>query len=209
MRAAGEVRVELVNSGIEQRLRAAGIPVHGVDHDTVIDPGAVVPGKKRVWQRRQYKAVVPDVTAEQPRRLKWQLFYRQATEQVRRQQLARNLCHPAGQLRFRPHAYLVCGNSVIEHPAARLGMIEGFCQQGVDVQHLHPFVAHRLGKDVVILLSLLYPKHIIKQQLLAVTRGQATVRQTRPADYYLTQTPRFRMHTKLLYRHIHFSLFHW
>ena len=87
--------------------------------------------------------------------------------------------------------------------------VQGFCQQGVDVQHLHPFVAHRLGKDVVILLSLLYPKHIIKQQLLAVTRGQATVRQTRPADYYLTQTPRFRMHTKLLYRHIHFSLFHW
>ena len=198
----GKVRVELVNRRIQQRLRAAGIPEHRVDHHTVVDPGAVVPGKERVRQRRQHKSVMADVTAEQPRRLKGQLLNGQAAKQMPGQQLTRNLCHPADQFGFCAYPDLIRRNPVVEYPAARLGVIEGFGQQGVDVQHLHALVAHQLGKYIVILLRLLHPKDVIKQQLLAIAGGQTPMRQPRPANNHLTQPPCFGVNAQLLNRHI-------
>lgn len=63
---------------------------------------------------------------------------------------------------------MIPADPVVKNPASRFGDVEDFGQQLIDVQHVHPSGTHQVREYIVILLRLLDPEHIIKQQGVAI-----------------------------------------
>jgi hypothetical protein len=76
---------------------------------------------------------------------------------------------------------------VIQNPFSAFSDIKRLRKKFVNIQDFDAFVAHGVRKDVMILLRLFDPEHVIKQQILAVFRREAAVRKTGPAYDYLPQ----------------------
>ncbi len=95
---------------------------------------------------------------------------------------------------------------MVQNPFAGLGNVQCFSQKRAGFQNLNAFVAHGIGKGVMILLRLFDPKHIVKEQMCAVIWRQATMRQTGAADNDLPQLTAFGMNTEFIIRHDFFLL---
>ena len=65
-------------------------------------------------------------------------------------------------------ADVVDGDAAVEHPGARLLVLERLGQQLVQVEHLDAALAHLQHEVVVVLLRLLHPEHVVEQQIVAL-----------------------------------------
>ena len=69
-------------------------PVHGIQGDATIDPGAVIAGEQEVWQWRQHEAVMTEMVAKQANRIKRQIGYFKASNKKLCQPGPRQFVHP-------------------------------------------------------------------------------------------------------------------
>src|SRR5680860_1184312 len=128
IRFSSKLRVEPVDAGHQQGFGFARGPIHGVKRDPTIDPGAVVPGEKKVWQWRQHKSVVPEVVAEKPGWVKWQIGHLKPTNKVFRKLAAWKFVHPGAQVGNHPDTDVVPGNPVIQNPFSGFGDVQSLGQ---------------------------------------------------------------------------------
>ena len=90
---------------------------------------------------------------------------------------------------------------MVQDPGPALGNIQGFRQQFIDIQHLDAAGAHQAGEHIVVLLGLFDPEHIIKQQRIAVGRGQPSMGKPGATDNHLAQGAGFGMHAQCWFSH--------
>ncbi|GEO86623.1 hypothetical protein GCM10007920_34390 [Ciceribacter naphthalenivorans] len=89
---------------------------------------------------------------------------------------------------------------MIKHEGAAFFSVQRFRQKHIDVEHLDAFAAHGGGKHIMILLGLLDPENVVKQQFLAVGRREASVGKTGAADNDLPQFSGFGVDAKFRIR---------
>ncbi len=142
--------------------------------------------------------MVTQIAAKKPVGSKGRSSVASPPKQIFGQLCARNFVHPAAQFGHHANADLIRRDPVVQHPLTAFGDIQRLGQQVIDVQNVDPLFAHRVREDVVILLRLLDPEHVIKQQILTVFGRQATMGQTGAADDHLPQCAGLRMNAKSL-----------
>ena len=76
-----------------------------------------------------------------------------------------------------------------EQPLARVAVLERLGEQLVEQQHLDAALAHQVDERVELLAGAAHPDHVVEQQLVAVRRRQALVREVGPVDDHAAQRP--------------------
>jgi hypothetical protein len=66
----------------------------------------------------------------------------------------------------------------------------------VDVEHLDPALAKQRDELVVLSLGLLYPQHVVEEQLVVVGWSEALETQVRAVNDYLLEPTDFGVHTE-------------
>ena len=193
---ASEVRVESVDGGGQQGFLATCRPVHRAQHRAVADPATGVAGEQGVGQRRQQELGRRRAACHQPRRLERQLAAHHAADQALRKQSRRQRLEPVAQCDHVLGVDEVGAELAVEDPVARHGLRNDGRQQLVHLEHRNTALDHRIDKRIVVVLGLRDPEHVVEQQVPAVGRRQAHLRQARPAHQHLAQAPDFRMHTE-------------
>ena len=143
-----------------------------------------------------------EITAEHAGGRERQIVHRDAADQKPRKLGSGQGFHPAAQVIPHPHAHVIAGDAVVENPGARVGNVQRLAQQRHRIQHLDPFAAHDICKDGVILDRLFDPEHIVEQQVFAVVRRQAAMRQAGGRYDHLPQSAHFRMNAQFRFRHL-------
>ena len=108
------------------------------------------------------------IAAEQPDGLERQIANLQPADQKFGQPCPRQFVHPSQQFLQHAGADIIGRDPVVQYPFAGLRNVQHLGQQGVHVQHLDAFSPHQGSKDIMVLLRLLDPEHIVKQQRLGV-----------------------------------------
>ena len=76
-----------------------------------------------------------------------------------------------------------------EQPLARLRVLERLGEQVVEEQDLDAALAHQVDEGVVLLARAPHPDDVVEEQLVAVRRRQALVRQVGPVDHHRPERP--------------------
>ena len=118
-----------------------------------------------------------------------QLGQRHAAGQARGQLLGRHLRHPRRQLAREDRRDLLRAQLALEQPVARVAVLERLGEQLVEQEHLDAALAHEVDERVELLAGPAHPDHVVEQQLVAVRRRQALVRQVRAVDDDAAQRP--------------------
>jgi len=193
--------MELVDSPLQQRLWFACRPVHRVDRHTVVDPARGVALEERVRHRRHDEIGLAVCVSEQRRILAARhIEHGDPADEMLRQPHRRHLVEPGPQDACAAKAYFVRRDASIEYPRPGLLIGEHLRQQVVQLQHLDTALAHLQHEVVVILLRLVYPHHVVEQQLGAVPRREPLVREPGTAHHHRPQVANFTVNTKLVHR---------
>jgi hypothetical protein len=78
-------------------------------------------------------------------------------------------------------SYGVRCNPSIQYETPRIFIIQGFREKRMQFQNLNPAFLHFKNKIVMVLLSLLNPYHVVKQQVATIARSQALMGKSRAA----------------------------
>lgn len=90
-------------------------------------------------------------------------------------------------------AHIVGRHLAVEQPVPGLGNGDGFGQEIMHFDDFDAALAHLVHKIEMVTLGVLHPHHIVEQQIIAVGRRQAGMRQARRADHHLAQDADFGM----------------
>ena len=188
---AGEVGMELVDRGGEDRLLVPRRPVQRVERAAAVDPAGRVARVERVGQRRQQVlgdagGVLDELQHLAAVRL-GEFLGRQPADQGLGELARLQTLEVAPDLVDQPEADLVGHHLVVEDPLLGLGDGDGLGEQVVHLDDLDAAVAHLLHEVEVVALGVVDPQHVVEQQLVAVGRRQALVRAARRADHHLAQ----------------------
>ncbi|MNC45470.1 hypothetical protein D3C75_944330 [compost metagenome] len=89
------------------------------------------------------------------------------------------------------------GDLAVEDPFQRFRVCDDIGQQIVHFQHFDAAFTHFGDEIEVVALGLIDPDDVVEQQLVAVARGQALVRQARGTDHHFAQFAGFGMYAVL------------
>src|SRR5690606_30754441 len=78
---AGKLGMKAVDRCHQQGLRLTRRPVHRIQRDRVIDPGAVITGEQEIRQGREDEAEGAQMVTEQATRVEWQVVDLQPTDE--------------------------------------------------------------------------------------------------------------------------------
>ena len=101
--------------------------------------------------------------------------------------------HPVGHLAREQGGHLLGAQPPLEHPLTGVVVLERLGQQVVEQQHLDAAPAHHLDERVELLLGAAHPDHVVEQELVAVGRREALVRQVGAVDDHRAQRPDLRV----------------
>ena len=201
---AGEIGVELVDRGGEQRLVLARRPVERVDGTAAIDPAGGVAGVEGVGQRRDQVAGDAQRLTDQVHHRAGmglgELLDRQPADQRLGQLAVGQPLEIAAHLGHQAQPDLVFGDPVIEDPGLRVGHRQRLGQQVVHLDHVDAAVAHLLLEIEMVALAGLDPHHVVEQQIVAVRRGQALMGAPGGADHHLAKLADLGMNTEFCLR---------
>ena len=120
-----------------------------------------------------------------------QLGARHAADQSLGQLFRAQVAEPRRQLGREFVADDLGTHAPLQQPAPRGRLFEHVGQQVVQLQHLDALVLQRADEGVVVGARLGDPQHVVEQQLAAVGRRQALLRQAGPADQHALQAADF------------------
>ncbi|KGC52761.1 hypothetical protein DO65_4930 [Burkholderia pseudomallei] len=197
----GERRVEFVDGGDEERLLPARGPVHRVERDAAVDPARRVAREHHVRQRRQHERRLAEIVAKQREHLRalgaGNVARRDPADQELGERTRLEALEPRAHFVDETDADVIRRDLAIEDPLERGRVLHGLGQQVVHLEHLDAALAHLRDEIEVIALRLVHPHHVVEQQLVAVARREALMREARRADEHLAQLADFGMDTDL------------
>ena len=170
----------------QSSLRASRRPVQGIQRHAPVDPAGRVPRVERVGERRE--EILGDARCLLDH---GQIFGGVAGRQVDGGETAdHELRESAGVEAFQKsaglsdqaQANLVGHDLCVQEPLLGGGHIERLRQEIVHLHHLDPALPHLRHEVEMIALGALHPHHVVEQELIAVARGEARMREARRAD---------------------------
>ena len=190
-RRSDEVRVELVDGLHQQRLVVPCRPEQRIERHALIYPAGGVPGVERVRQGRHQ--ILRDTRrftgqgAVSRLEIGGQVPGRHAADQQLGQPARRQRVQERAGVIDQSQADFVRHDLAIQQPCFRVGVVHRLGKELVQFDNLDVAVAHLVDEVEVVTTGVLYPQHIVEQQVVAIGRGEPLVRQTGRAHQHLAQ----------------------
>ena len=162
-------------------------PVHRVDRDAPVDPGARVAHVELIRERADDEVARPHRAPDDRRDVLGQLGDRNPAGHPRRELVARHLAHPRREFSREHRGHLLRSQSAREEPFAGVSIFERLRQKLVEEEDLDAAVAHEIDERVELLSRAPDPDHVVEEKLMAVRGRQPLVRKIRPVHHHRPQ----------------------